>query len=186
MAQSATTATHVSPTPPTNMANAFGGSPPTTDGLAAVDDGAIAEPTLLKAANSGAAHEGAGTEVVVTPVHTVPATYPLKTVSVLGNFTSQPNQQHASSLSPATNPALASIAPPSVASGAGTQLLTATGTNFTKQSVIVVNGVPQVTTFVSATSLTATVTKKTTAGTWPVYVLTGGVVNTATLNWTFT
>jgi hypothetical protein len=71
-------------------------------------------------------------------------------------------------------------------SGAGTQLLTATGTGFTKLSQIVVNGVPQATTFVSATSLTATVQKKASAGTWPVTVLTGGAVVTAPQTWTFT
>jgi hypothetical protein len=89
-------------------------------------------------------------------------------------------------LSLATNPALASISPTSTASGVGTQALTCTGTNFTKQSVIYVNGVAQATTFVSATSLTATVTKKTSSGTWPVTVITGGVVTTAAQTWTFT
>jgi hypothetical protein len=131
--------------------------------------------------------EGAGTESVFTASSPNPNPLgQLQTVSCLGNYTTQPNQQHASSLSPATNPALASIAPTSTVSGAGTQALTCTGTNFTKQSVIYVNGVAQVTTFVSATSLTATVNKKASAGTWPVTVITGGAVTTAPQTWTFT
>jgi len=109
----------------------------------------------------------------------------VSTHSDLGNYTEFPNQAHPSTLTPAGVTTLASIAPPSVASGGGTQLLTATGTNFTKQSVIVVNGVPQTTTFVSNTSITATVTKKATAGTWPVIVTTGGA-QTAAQTWTFT
>jgi hypothetical protein len=95
-----------------------------------------------------------------------------------------PNSLHASSLSPATNPALTSIA--SIASGGGTGTCTATGTNFTRQSVLNVNGISYPTTWVSATSITCTAPKKATAGTLPVYVVTGGVVQTATVNWTFT
>ena len=137
-------------------------------------------------ASSSVAHEGAGTEVVVTSPGSR-AECPTAQVSVLGNYTATPNRDHASSLSPATNAALASITPGSSVSGVGTTTLGATGTNFTKQSVIHVNGVPQTTTFNSATSLTApAVTKKTSAGAWPVTVVTGGVVTTAPQTWTFT
>jgi len=105
----------------------------------------------------------------------------------LGSYTLNPNQQHASSLSPAVNATLTSITPGSSVSGVGTTTLGATGTGFTKQSVIHVNGVAQTTTFNSATSLTApTVTKKTSAGPWSVVVITGGVVTTAPQTWTFT
>jgi hypothetical protein len=98
-----------------------------------------------------------------------------------------PNASHASSLSPATNPTLTSITPGSTVSGVGTTTLAATGTGFTRQSQIVVNGVPQLTTFVSATSLTsAAVVKKAAAGPWPVTVVTGGVVTTTAQTWTFT
>jgi len=98
-----------------------------------------------------------------------------------------PNANHASSLTPATVPTLTSLGTTSTASGTGTVSQTVTGTNFTRQSVIVVNGVPQTTTFTSATSLTAAaVTKKATAGTWPVVVRTGGVIETAPQIWTFT
>jgi hypothetical protein len=193
-------------TPPTDPAQAFADDgiampTPNSGSLAAANGATANEPSgtgttfAAKTAAAGAGtsvdNEGKGTETVVTA--TVPNPSPagqLKTVSVLGNYTnlvsSPPNQQHASSLTPLTNPALASIAPPSVASGAGTQLLTCTGTNFTRQSVIWVNGVAQATTFVSPTTITATVTKKATAGTWPVVVVTGGVITTAPQTWTFT
>jgi hypothetical protein len=188
MAQSAVTVTPPNPTPPTNFGSGLvGGTPPTTPGLTPQDDGVAGSPILFAAPASGTVSEGAGTEVSV--VAAVPNPAPsgqLIMVSDLGNYTTQPNQQHASSLSPAVNPTLASISPTSTASGAGTQLLTATGTGFNKQSQIVVNGVPQATTFVSATSLTATVNKKATAGAWPVTVVTGGVITTAPQTWTFT
>jgi hypothetical protein len=164
-------------------------------------------------ASSSVASEGAGTEVSVTATYAagvlIPgsaATYiptgqtpawaegaaggPLITASDLGSFTgvaAPPNQQHASSLSPATNPALTSITPGSTVSGVGTTTLGATGTNFTRQSIINVNGVNQVTTFISTTSLNApAVTKKATAGPWNVVVITGGAVVTAAQVWTFT
>jgi len=137
-------------------------------------------------ASTSVAHEAAGTEVVVTsPGSNV--NYPTAQVSVLGSYTATPNRDHASSLSPATNAALSGITPGNSVSGVGTTTLSVTGTNFTKQSVIHVNGVPQTTTFNSATSLTApTVTKKTSAGPWPVTVITGGVVTTTAQTWTFT
>lgn len=138
-------------------------------------------------------HEGRGNETIFTQTYggSIYAPIPLTMVGcgpALTQGTSpQPNQTHASSLSPATNPTLSSISATSTASGAGTVAQTATGVGFTKQSVIVVNGVPQTTTFTSSTSLTApAVTKRATAGTWPVTVVTGGVVTTAAQTWTFT
>jgi hypothetical protein len=137
-------------------------------------------------ASTSVPHEAAGTEVVVTAPGSRPEA-PTVAVSVLGNYTATPSRDHASSLSPANNATLTSITPGSSASGSGTTTLSVTGTGFTKQSVIHVNGVPQTTTFNSATSLTApTVTKKTSAGPWPVVVITGGVVTTAPQTWTFT
>jgi hypothetical protein len=142
-------------------------------------------------ASTSVAHEGAGTEVSVTapgsraecPTVAL-GVGPTQTAATLA---AGPNAGHASSLSPATAPALASITPGSTVSGVGATTLTATGTNFTRQSVVWVNGVPQTTVFVSATSLTcAAVTKKTTAGAWPVVVITGGVITTAAQTWTFT
>jgi hypothetical protein len=99
-----------------------------------------------------------------------------------------PNQSHASSLSKATNPALTSITPTTAVSGpSGTVALTAvTGTNFTPQSVVYANGVAIPTVYVSGTTLTATMPKKATAGTWPITVVTGGVVVTAPQTFTWT
>lgn len=194
MAQSAITVTPTNPTPPTNF-SFLGTTPPTAPAQPVVDDGTAGALTAFAAKTASVDNanfpsldaEGRGTEVVVTATSANPSPYgQLVTVSCLGNYTNSPNSQHASSLSPATNPALASISPTSTVSGGGTQLLTATGTNFTKQSVIYVNGVAQTTTFVSSTSLTATVTKKASAGTWPVTVVTAGTVVTPAQTWTFT
>lgn len=158
------------------------------------------------APNSGAASEGAGSEVAVTQTYSaailIPgsaATYqptgqtpawadgapggPLRTVSDLGNYTTNPNRDHASSLSPAGATTLTSIA--AAVSGGGTTTCTATGTNFTPQSVLNVNGISYPTTFTSSTTISCTAPKKATAGTLPVYVITGGAVVTATVNWTF-
>lgn len=195
MAQSAITVTPPNPTPPTNM-SFLGTTPPTAPAQLVADDGAAGSLVVLAASTvsadpanfPSATHEGKGTEVVFTAASPNPSPNgQLQAVSVLGNYTTVPNQQHASSLSPATNPTLSGITPGSSVSGVGTTTLAATGVGFTKQSVIVVNGVPQTTTFVSSTSLTAAaVTKKTTAGPWPVVVRTGGVVDTAAQTWTFT
>ena len=137
-------------------------------------------------ASTSVAHEGAGSEVAVTAPGSR-AECPTVSVSDMGSYTTTPNAQHASSLSPSTNPAISSLAPQNVASGSGTSALTVTGTNFTKQSVVYVNGVAQTTNFVSPTSLTvAAAPKRLTAGTQPVTVVTGGVVTTAPTNWTFT
>ena len=116
-------------------------------------------------ASSSVAAEGAGTEVVVTA--TVPNPSPagqLVTVSSGPSLTAgtmpTPNGSHASSLSPAANPAITSLAPQNSASGGGTLALTVTGTNFTKQSVVYVNGVAQTTVFVNSTSLTVAAAPK--------------------------
>jgi hypothetical protein len=148
---------------------------------------------LVPAAASATA-EGLGTETLATASYSSAIYAPIALTTVgsgpaLVKATTDagapvsPNANHASSLSPATNPALTSIA--SIASGGGTGTCSATGTNFTRQSVLVVNGVSYPTTFVSATNITATTAKRPTAGTWPVYVVTGGVITTATVNWTF-
>jgi hypothetical protein len=98
-----------------------------------------------------------------------------------------PNQTHASSLSPTTNPTLSSITPTTAVSGTGTTALTAvTGVGFTPQSVVYANGVAIPTVYVSSTTLTATMPKKATAGTWPITVVTGGVVTTLPQTFTWT
>ena len=156
-----------------------------------LDDGAAGTLEAFAAPNSGTAAEGAGTEVVVTA--TVPNPSPagqLKTVSDLGDYVGGANSinaQHASSLSPATNPALSSIAPTTAVSGAsGTDTITCTGTNFTRQSVVYRDGIAMPTTFVSATSITAAVSKRATAGASVISVRTGGVVETVTKPLTYT
>jgi hypothetical protein len=151
-------------------------------------------------ASTSVPHEGAGTELSSTGAGNINYTYPgggvldtnkmvscgpaLTAASVLAG----PNASHASSLSPATNPTLTTIAPTTAASGpSGTTALTAvTGTNFTRQSVVYANGVPCPTVYTNATTLTATMPKKTSAGTWPITVVTGGVVTTAPQTFTWT
>jgi hypothetical protein len=141
-------------------------------------------------ASTTQAHEGAGTEAITTAPGSrteCPTVY-VGTGPAATQATREagPNATHASSLSPASATTLTSITPGSTVSGVGQTTLGATGTNFTRQSVIWVNGVPQTTTFNSATSLTApSVTKKTSAGPWLVTVVTGGVVQTAPQTWTF-
>lgn len=151
-------------------------------------------------ASTSVAAEGAATEVVFTagdagwPVGAAVfnPTGALKTVATgpsqtAASLAAGPNASHLSTLSPVVNPTLTAITPGNSVSGVGTTTLGATGTGFTKQSVVYVNGVPQLTAFVSSTSLTvAAVTKKATAGSWLVTVVTGGVVVTAPQTWTFT
>jgi hypothetical protein len=97
-----------------------------------------------------------------------------------------PNQIAGSSLSPAVNPTLTTIAPTTSVHGTAAITMTATGTGFTRQSKIVIGGVPQATTFVSSTSLTCLATPPAAAGTPAVTVVTGGVVTTAPQTWTIT
>jgi len=141
-------------------------------------------------ASTSVAHEAAGTEVVVTSPGSVAAA-PTQQVSVLGNYTTTPNASHASYLTGTAGvntPTTSAASGASNVSGAGTTLLTVTGTNFNRSSVVYVNGVAQTTNYVSATSLTVTnAPKKATAGTLPVTVVNGvgGTPSNAT-NWTFT
>jgi hypothetical protein len=138
-------------------------------------------------ASTSVAHEGAGSETLVTG--TVPNPSPNGQLQMIGcgpAYSVTPNANHASYLSAAGTSTLTSVTGASNVSGVGTTTLTATGTNFRRDSVINVNGVPQNTTYVSATSLTAgSVVKRTTAGTVPCTVTTGGVT-TAPQNWTLT
>jgi hypothetical protein len=138
------------------------------------------------------AAEGAGTEVLVTL--SVPNPSPagqLKMVScgpvLTPGVLPQPNQLAGSSLNPTTNPALASISPTTLASASsGTQVITCTGTNFTRGCYVWVDNQQRDTTFSSATTITATVNKKPSAGIWLVDVKLGGVAvpTTQTFTWT--
>jgi len=149
-------------------------------------------------ASTSVAHEGAGTEVVVTPIGNIDYVYPgavtigtTKMVSDLGAYTATPNASHASYLTGTAGvatPTTSAASGASNVSGAGTTLLTVTGTNFNRSSVVYVNGIQQTTNYVSPTSLTVTnAPKKATAGTVPVTVVNGvgGTPSNAT-NWTFT
>ncbi len=193
MAQSAITVTTPNPTPPTNM-SFVGQTPPNSPTQPVADDGTAGTLTVFAAKTASADnanfpsvdHEGKGSEVTVTaPGSRVEA--PTVSFSDLGAYTTTPNRDHASTLSPAVNATLTSATGANNVSGAGTTTITATGTGFNKQSEIWVNGVRYPTVFVSSTSITAAnVPKKATAGTLPVKVVTGGVVETATVNWTLT
>jgi hypothetical protein len=156
------------------------------------------------AANTGGApgagisvdNEGKGTETLFTAA--VPNPNPVGQLTSVGagpNATAAtraagPNASHASSLSPATplTPTTTGATGASNVSGVGTTVLTVTGTNYDRTSVVYLNGVAQTTQYVSATSLTVTnALKRTTAGTLPVYVINGSSgIQTATVNWTLT
>jgi hypothetical protein len=145
-------------------------------------------------ASTSVAHEGAGTEVVVTPPGNIQYTFPgsvvvdtTRMVSDLGAYTSTPNASHASYLTGGAVPTTTATSAGG-ASGAGTTLLTVTGTNFNRSSVVYVDGVAQTTNYVSATSLTVTnAPKKATTGNRAVTVVNGvgGTPSNAT-NWVFT
>jgi len=149
-------------------------------------------------ASTSVANEGAGTEVLVTATSANPGPYgQLQTTSCLGNFTgvanpttgvsTSPNATHASSMSPITNPALVSIAPTTLAAATtGTQVITCTGTNFKPGCRIWHDGFEQDTTYTNATTISATVKKRTSAGVAPVVVKLGGVQMGAAPNFTWT
>ena len=204
MPQSAVTVTPGNPTPPTNLS--FVGARPPLDPLqAAVDDGFVFNATTnfsqnevsanrnvfaakTAAAGSGTSvdHEGKGNETLFTQTYSSSILAPIVlTMDGCGPALTQgtmpiPNQLHASTLSPATNPTLSSISPTTAVSGAtGTDTITATGVGFNPQSVIYRDGIKMPTTYVSSTSLTAPVTKRTSAGASSITVVTGGVVGTA-------
>ncbi|HEX3412874.1 MAG TPA: IPT/TIG domain-containing protein [Stellaceae bacterium] len=197
MAQSATTVTPENPTPPTNL-SCVGATPPLDPAQAAVDDGWVspgsnynvfAAKTAAAGAGTSVDAEGKGNEVLVTQTYSSSIYLPngpLLTDSCGPAYSPNPNQNHASSLSPATNPTLTSIAPTTSVHGTAAITMTATGTGFTKQSAITIGGVKQATTFVSSTSLTCLATPPAAAGTPAVAVITGGAVITAPQTWTIT
>jgi hypothetical protein len=139
-------------------------------------------------ASTSVAHEGAGSEVTVTAPGSR-AECPTIAFSDLGNYTnlvtSSPNTAHASTLSGSAVPTIGSLSAGGV-SGAGTTLLTVTGTNFNRGSIVYINGIPQTTNYTSATVLTVTnAPKKATSGNVPVTVYSNGIM-TASTNWVFT
>lgn len=183
------TVTLANPTPPTNVAVLMQNTPPTPDGTVAAGAAAPDEANkgvFINALNAPTAilpsgrPEGFGTEIHVSGnpravMHSANAAY---------SEWAGPN--HPSTNAPVGLTTAASLGTNNTASGGGTVSQAITGTNFTRKSVIYVNGVAQATTFTSATVVTApTVTKKATAGTWSVFVRTEGY-DTAPLTWTFT
>jgi len=142
-------------------------------------------------------HEGAGTEVVNTvtypPAYTGAVVHnPLITVGVGPQQTAAtiligPNGNHPSAKAPAVLPTITNLNPNNIANGAGqTSTLVITGTGFRPDSVVNFAGVPQPTTYVSATSLKVfNAAKRSSAGSTAVTVVTGGTA-TAPTNWTFT
>jgi hypothetical protein len=173
----------------TNTGALASGSAATAGGTEGTYPGAGTGPNAGGAvpASTSVAHEGAGTETLVTGAVSNPSPNgQLQMVGCGPAYSVTPNANHASYLSAAGASTLTSVTGASNVSGIGTTTLTATGTNFRRDSVINVNGVPQNTTYVSATTLTAgSVVKRTTAGTLPCTVTTGGVT-TAPQNWTLT
>jgi len=150
-------------------------------------------------ASTSTTPEGAGTEVSVLAagniVHTYPGAVTMNTsqtcsagpTQTAATIAAGPNASHASTMNPGTNPALASISPTTAAAAAsGTQAITCTGTNFTNQCRIWVDNMQRDTTFTSATTISCTVNKKPSAGTWLVDVKLGGVAvpSTRTFTWT--
>ena len=173
---------------------AAGGPPYYDDGTAGVVSVFAAKKAALAVGGSSVDHEGLGTEVVLT-ITTPNPTAPLIQVGV-GPAATQatrdagPNNNHPSTLSGGAVPTVSgATGANNVAAQAPLQtLLTVTGTNFNRASVVNISGVPQQTNYVSATSLTVTnALKKQTAGagTFPVTVTSNGVT-TASVNWTFT
>jgi hypothetical protein len=153
-------------------------------------------------ANISNTHEARGTETSSTatsanPIPAIGTTAPAQTKMVgvgpaltVASRAAGPNAAHASSLSPMTplTQTTTGASAASNVSGSGYSLLTVTGTNYDRTSTVYLNGVAQITNYVSATTLTVTnALKRTTAGTLPVYVISGSSgVQTATVNWTLT
>ena len=141
-------------------------------------------------------HEARGTETSSTAASGNPSALgQLKMVGVgpalsAAIIAAGPNATHASSLTP-TTPLQPTTTGATGANNVGnglTTVLTVTGTNYNRTSVVYLNGVAQPTNYISATSLTVgAAMKRTSAGTLPVYVVNGSGGNaTATVNWTMT
>lgn len=185
MAQSENTVTYISPTPPTNMANAYGGTPPTPGGAAFTDDGTAGALNAVVDPTAGNNAEAKGAIVSVTAPGSR-AECPTMSISTLGAYTTTPNADHASGKAPASAvPTITGLIPVAPVSGGGTSDLTVNGTNFQPDSFILVAGVPYPTQFNGPTQIKAyNVPKKATAGNLAITVNTGGTATAAT-NWVF-
>jgi hypothetical protein len=195
LAASGLTVTVANPTPPTNIPYVTTGSPPVISADAALvpaagvspkwGPGGVSPPGSITAiaapsGGSGPAPEATGSVVVD---NSKPGAVSL---TVMGNYTNNPNASHPSSQAPATPPTITALAPASTPGTGGTMALTVTGTGFQQNSIIAVGGVAQTTNYVSPTTLEApNAPKRSSAGTSPVTVVTNGTPTAAT-NWTFT
>jgi hypothetical protein len=205
------TVTVANPTPPTNVSDVACGTPPhftatykgdgwhkanalVSDQVTFTDDlalfaGAGAPGSLTAiaapiAGGSGPVAEATGTVVVVTAPGSVTAA-PTQAISVQGNFTATPNASHPSAQAPAVLPTIASLTPSAPVGNGGSVDLVVAGAGFRPDSVVYVAGVPQITQFVSTTSLhVSNAPKRTSAGTSAIVVFTGGT-QTAVSTWTF-
>jgi hypothetical protein len=205
------TVTVANPTPPTNISYVACGTPPNftatykgdgwhkanalvSDQVTFTDDlnlmtgaGTPAALTVISSpigGGSGPVSEATGTVVVVTAPGSVTAA-PTQSVSVQGNYTTTPNASHPSAQAPAVLPTIASLTPAAPVGNGGTVDLVVAGAGFRPDSVVLIAGIPQITQFVSTTSLhVSNAPKRTSAGTSAIVVMTGGT-QTAVSTWTF-
>lgn len=186
-----------------SSAAANGHTPNEVAGTTYAQASLITLPTSTAAANTGGApgagisntHEARGTETSTTAASAVPNPIGQQKMIGVGPALSAgvmptPNASHLSSLSPSspTTPTTSSATGANNTAGVGYTTLTVTGTNYDRTSVVYINGVKQITNYVSPTSLQVTnALKRTTAGTLPVYVVKeSSGVQTSSVNWTLT
>ena len=152
---------------------------------------------LWYSTNAGGSYTQAGATVTTSSTALTTASF---TINIAGNIRFEIRKTDGStnrinfddfSVSPYTvvsTPVLTSISPDTANAGALSFILTATGTNFINTSTINWNGIPLTTTYVSATSLTASVPASniTTAGTASITVATPGAVTSSAVTFTIT
>lgn len=147
-------------------------------------------------ASANSAHEEVGNVTTYNPPNATPPTGAAAhdvlvfvsdgpVMNTLALREAGPNAAHASYVGAGASTLTGVTGAANVAGPGKTTTVTATGTNFRRDSVLYVNGVAQNTTYVSATTLTAgSVPNKQTTGAGNIvcYVVTGGVA-TANVNW---
>jgi len=187
--QTAVTVTCENPTPPTNIVTGQG-YPPSSAGVVAGTKGA--QGTFAVNTVGTYLPEGSGTETVgafpgaANDIRVTSGAIKGEAYGSDGVFTSTPNKSHASYPAAST---LTSIAPTSSVHGAQVSL-TLTGTNFTANSQVFVDGVaaaPLGCGLVSPTSIVLSLTAPSPAGAHSVTVVNDGSAgNSAAQTWTTT
>ena len=110
---------------------------------------------------------------------------PTQQVSVLGNYTNKPNEDHASAKAPAVAQTISGLLPVAPVGNGGTTTLTVNGTGFLPRAVVNIGGVPYPTQYNSSTQLKVlNAPKRTSAGNTAITV-TIGATTTAATNWVF-